>query len=92
MSIFGLLTHSRSQDNRTFVWEDLTEQISGIPPPPRLDHSAVVYPITPNSDTFDKLLIMGGRDLNQMFQDAYCLDLTKMAWEDDVKVKLWMLV
>ena len=63
-SVTSFLTTIHCQDNSTFEWEELTEKLAGTPPPPRLDHSAVIYPITPNSDTFDKLLIMGGRDLN----------------------------
>ena len=35
--------------------------------------------------SFDKLLIMGGRDLSQMWQDSHMLDLTRMAWENDTQ-------
>ncbi len=42
-------------------------------------------PLTPNSDTYDKLLIMGGRDLSQMLQDSHMLDLSKMAWENEAQ-------
>lgn len=49
-------------------WENLTETLQGTGPSPRFDHAAFIYPITPNSATYDKLLIMGGRDLNTMYQ------------------------
>jgi dynein heavy chain, axonemal len=65
-----------------FRWENVSESVEGTPPTPRFDHSAFIYPITPNSSSFDKLLIMGGRDLTTMFQDSHMLDLNRMAWED----------
>ena len=54
-------------------------------PTPRFDHSCFKYPITANSDSFDKLLITSGRDLSQMWQDSHMLDLTRMAWENDTQ-------
>jgi dynein heavy chain len=68
-----------------YVWEDITAKIEGTGPTPRFDHSAFIYPITPNSETYDKLLIMGGRDLSQMWQDSHMLDLASMAWENDTQ-------
>eukprot|EP00798_Chlamydomonas_sp_ICE-L_P023007 gene23007-30199_t len=74
-----------------FRWENLTEQIDGTGPPPRFDHCAFIYPIEPNSPTFDKLVIMGGRDLSQMFSDSHCLDLRpneetgRLSWENDAQ-------
>ncbi len=57
-------------------------QLQGVAPTPRFDHSAYIYPITPNSSSYDKLVIMGGRDLTTMFQDSHMLDLNRMAWEE----------
>lgn len=59
----------------------MTSSISGQGPSPRFDHSAFIYPITPNSPTFDKLLIMGGRDLSAMLHDSFVLDLATMSWQ-----------
>lgn len=64
-----------------FVLQDMTSSISGQGPSPRFDHSAFIYPITPNSPTFDKLLIMGGRDLSAMLHDSFVLDLATMSWQ-----------
>lgn len=54
-----------------------------------MDHSVLMYPIHPNSDTFDKLVIMGGRDLQQYFEDAFMLELTDdlsaVHWNDTVQ-------
>lgn len=61
-------------------WENISESIPGKGPTPRFDHCAFIYPITPNSDTYDKLIIMGGRDLSGNHSDAYVLDLKEMAW------------
>ncbi|MEW5298846.1 MAG: hypothetical protein WDW36_001923 [Sanguina aurantia] len=66
-------------------WENLTETLQGTGPSPRFDHAAFIYPITPNSATYDKLLIMGGRDLNTMYQDAHMLDLNNWAWENETQ-------
>jgi dynein heavy chain, axonemal len=52
-------------------------QPEGKAPEPRMDHSALMYPVQPNSDTFDKLIIMGGRDLQQYFEDAHMLELSE---------------
>ncbi len=68
-----------------FRWDNITESIEGTGPTPRFDHSAFIYPVTPNSDSYDKLLIMGGRDLNQMYQDSHMLDLNRMAWENETQ-------
>ncbi len=54
-------------------------------PTPRFDHCCFKIPISPNSDTYDKILIMGGRDLSQMWQDSHMLDLSTMAWENDTQ-------
>jgi len=67
-------------------WENISEQVvsnGAKPPTPRFDHSAFIYPVTPNSDTFDKLVIMGGRDLSNMFTDAHLLDLKHMVWSTE---------
>lgn len=58
------------------------ETLLGTGPSPRFDHSTFIYPITPNSSSYDKMLIMGGRDLTTMFQDSHCLDLNSMTWEE----------
>ena len=54
-----------------------------------MDHSVLMYPIHPNSDSFDKLVIMGGRDLQQYFEDAFMLELTddlsSVHWNDTVQ-------
>ena len=68
-----------------YRWENITESLVGTGPTPRFDHCAFIYPITPNSASFDKLLVMGGRDLSQMFTDSHMLDLNKMAWENDTQ-------
>jgi dynein heavy chain, axonemal len=72
-------------DGDVFRWENITETIEGTGPSPRFDHCAFIYPVTPNSETYDKLLIMGGRDLSQMYQDSHILDLNRMAWENDTQ-------
>ncbi len=73
--------HIGGQDKQ-YRWEQLTESIQGTGPSPRFDHSAFVFPVTPNSDTYDKLLIMGGRDLSQMYSNSFVLDLASMTWQD----------
>eukprot|EP00877_Chromochloris_zofingiensis_P015255 jgi/Chrzof1/9984/Cz04g22250.t1 len=70
-------------DGSSFRWENISEQIQGTGPSPRFDHCAFIYPITPNSGTYDKILIMGGRDLSQMFHDSFVLDLNSMTWQND---------
>jgi len=82
--VFNDIWFLRVEDG-VFTWEDMTASALGIGPTPRLDHSAFIYPITPNSDTYDKLVIMGGRDLSQMFQDSHMLDLNDFAWVNDVQ-------
>lgn len=69
----------------SFRWENVTESLQGTGPSARFDHSAFIYPVVPNSETYDKLLIMGGRDLSQMYQDSHMLDLNRMAWENDTQ-------
>ncbi len=63
-------------------WEQLTESVQGSGPAPRFDHSAFVFPVTPNSGTYDRLLIMGGRDLSQMYGDSHVLDLHTLTWQE----------
>lgn len=62
-------------------------QPEGKGPEPRMDHSALMYPVQPNSDTFDKLVIMGGRDLQQYFEGAHTLelseDLSALRWAEE---------
>ena len=72
-----------SEDNVPLQWEEAL--LSGIPPTPRFDHCAFIFPVTPNSSTFDKYMVMGGRDNSTQFSDSYMLDLNKMAWESDAK-------
>jgi hypothetical protein len=64
-----------------FRWEDVTPALQGDGAPPRFDHAAFVFPVTPNSETFDKLAVVGGRDLGQVLGDAHVLDLATMTWE-----------
>ena len=64
-----------------FRWEELTGGLQGEAPPPRFDHTAFVFPIAPNSDTFDKMVIMGGRDVTSVLSDAHTLDLATLTWE-----------
>lgn len=71
-------------DDGGFKWEDLTAKVEGTPPSPRFDHHCFKYPVAPNSSSFDKIIIGGGRDLGQMFDDSYVLDVGKMTWEADV--------
>lgn len=66
----------------SYAWENITDSIGGVGPSPRFDHCAFIYPITPNSSSYDKLLIMGGRDLSTMFSDSHMLDLNSMQWEE----------
>lgn len=68
-------------DGSKCLWEDLTNTLQGIGPSPRFDHTAFIYPITPNSDTFDKLMIMGGRDLSAILHDSFVLNLADMTWQ-----------
>lgn len=72
-----------SDDNVPLRWEEAL--LSGTPPTPRFDHCAFIFPVTPNSSTFDKYMVMGGRDNSSQFSDSYMLDLNKMAWESDAK-------
>lgn len=72
-----------SEDCVPLRWEEAL--LSGAPPTPRFDHCAFIFPVTPNSSTFDKYMIMGGRDNSSQFSDSYMLDLNKMAWESDAK-------
>ncbi|KAK9817742.1 hypothetical protein WJX72_001478 [[Myrmecia] bisecta] len=67
-------------------WEQpqLTSNTPG--PSPRFDHCAFIFPVSPNSATFDKFMIMGGRDNGTMFKDSHLLDLNKMCWEANGKV------
>jgi dynein heavy chain len=66
----------------SYAWENISDSIGGVMPTPRFDHCAFIYPITPNSSSYDKLLIMGGRDLSTMFSDSHMLDLNTMHWEE----------
>lgn len=79
---------SRAPDASSFQWESLSDKLQGIGPCPRFDHTAFIYPITPNSDTFDKLLIMGGRDLSTLLNDSFMLDLAEMTWQSEGAPKL----
>ncbi len=72
-----------SEDCVPLRWEEAL--LSGAPPTPRFDHCAFIFPVTPNSSTFDKYMVMGGRDNSSQFSDSYMLDLNKMAWESDAK-------
>lgn len=78
--VYGDLWALRIHDDG-FRWEELTENIEGTGPCPRFDHHCFKYPITPNSMTYDKIIIGGGRDLVQMFHDSYVLDVAEMKWE-----------
>lgn len=64
-----------------FRWENVTDQLQGDGPSPRFDHAAFVFPVTPNSNTFDKLMVMGGRDVSQVLADTHLLDLGTLTWE-----------
>jgi dynein heavy chain len=64
-----------------FRWENITDQLQGDAPPARFDHAAFVFPVTPNSVSFDKLMIMGGRDVGVVLGDAHVLDLATFTWE-----------
>ena len=72
-------------DAEGFRWENITTKIEGTGPTPRFDHSCFKYPIEPNSSSYDKLVIMGGRDLSTSFNDSHMLDLSKMCWENDIQ-------
>lgn len=66
-----------------FTWQNLSSQVQGSGPSPRFDHTAFLYPIMPNSEGFDKLLVMGGRDLSAMLHDSFVLDLANMTWQQE---------
>jgi hypothetical protein len=55
-----------------------------------MNHGILVLPSKENLDTFDKLLITGGRDLEQDFEDVHALDffegLTHCRWCVDLDV------
>ncbi|KAI8464229.1 MAG: flagellar alpha dynein [Monoraphidium minutum] len=68
-------------DSGAFRWENVTDALQGDGPSPRFDHAAFVFPVTPNSDTYDKLMITGGRDVGQVLGDAHLLDLATLTWE-----------
>jgi dynein heavy chain, axonemal len=42
-----------------------------------MDHSLLMYPTEPSSDIPRKLVIMGGRDLQQYFEDLHVLELSE---------------
>jgi hypothetical protein len=67
-------------DAASFSWEDLSSQLQGDGPSPRFDHAAYVYPITPNSPSYDRLVIAGGRDLSTVLLDSFMLDLASLTW------------
>lgn len=69
-----------SADAESFSWEDVTSQLQGTGPSPRFDHAAYVYPITPNSPGYDRLVVAGGRDLSAVLQDSFVLDLASLTW------------
>lgn len=74
----------------TFRWENVTDQLQGDGPSPRFDHSAFIFPVTPNSDTFDKMMVLGGRDVGQVLWDAHLLDLATMTWERGPDGAAWV--
>lgn len=67
-------------DPASFAWEDLSSQLQGVGPSQRFDHAAYVFPVMPNSPTFDKLVIAGGRDLSAVLLDSFVLDLATFTW------------
>jgi hypothetical protein len=60
-------------------WEELAA--AGPCPQPRFDHAAALLPTAPNSPVPDKLVIVGGRDTTQSFEDTHVLDLESMTWQ-----------
>ena len=68
-----------------YRWEFL--ELEGKAPEPRMDHSVLMYPVQPSSDVPEKMVIMGGRDLQQYFEDVHVLDLGPesgvMRWTDE---------
>ena len=48
-------------------WEEAV--IPGTPPTARFDHCGFIFPVQPNSTTYDKFVIMGGRDNSSVFND-----------------------
>lgn len=83
--VFGDLSVLHILEDGGVQWEDLTETVEGTGPSPRFDHHCYKYPLEANSSTFDKLIIAGGRDLSQMFDDSFVLDLATMRWEDNTQ-------
>lgn len=71
---------STGADAASFSWEDLSSQLQGDGPSPRFDHAAYVYPITPNSPSYDRLVVAGGRDLSAALLDSFMLDLARLNW------------
>jgi len=69
-----------------YRWEQLTDQGHG--PCPRFDHSAFIYPVVPNSHTYDNLLVMGGRDLSTMFNDSFIFNFNTMTWTEEAAPRL----
>lgn len=67
----------------SFSWENISSQLQGEGPSPRFDHTAYVYPITPNSPSYDRLVFAGGRDLSTVLQDSFMLDLSTLSWLPD---------
>ena len=65
--------------SQPYSWTEL--QLSGLPPAPRYDHVAALFPTSPNSQQPDKLIIVGGRDSAQRFKDVHVLDLRSKAWD-----------
>lgn len=51
-----------------------------------MDHNLLMYPTEPSSDVPSKLVIMGGRDLQQYFEDLHVLelseDISKIHWNE----------
>eukprot|EP00891_Asterochloris_glomerata_P001316 jgi/Astpho2/1316/Aster-06188 len=64
-------------------WEEPI--IPGTPPTARFDHCGFIFPVQPNSTTYDKFVIMGGRDNSSVFNDSFMLDLASMTWETEGK-------
>jgi hypothetical protein len=64
-----------------FRWEDATESLGGIGPSPRFDHAAFALPTSPDSSAPNKLVVIGGRNVDAVLGDSHALDLATLTWE-----------
>ncbi|MDI6784441.1 MAG: kelch repeat-containing protein, partial [bacterium] len=76
----GFTTHSNDvwvgyQTDTGYEWSK--SSTSGAVPPPREDHTAILYEPTPGNPA---ILIYGGKDMGSIYDDMYRLDINTRAW------------